>query len=356
MIGAMKVQARRKRVLWLSLDVLVLLGLAGSAGCGRQEQGPASSSATPPGQRALLRLAVFRGEEFTPLAAALGYFDAEGLNVEVSEVASTSKAMQALFGGSADVVTGGFDHAVHLAAEGRQARSFFVLTTRSPLALVASPKAARIRRVEDLKGATVGISAFGSSGQHFVTHLLARSGLAAGDVKFAVTGGGHSVTVASVEHGQVDAIVTLPASLAILRARIPTLAVLADVSSVEASRRVFGVDEYPGVAMMAPSAWLAQNGESARGLARAMARTLAWVRTHSVEDLKAKLPNRASAPVEELEGLRATIAAASLDGRMPVGGPEAVRAVLAASYPGIGSLDLTPTYTNEFVPAAKPGQ
>lgn len=332
----MRILHSRRRLL------LVHLGLYG---CQREASGPR--------QVRRVRLAIFRGEEFTPLAAALGHFKAEGLDAEVNEVASTSKAMQALFGGSADVVTGGFDHAVHLAAEGRRARSFFVLTTRSPLALVASPRAPHIRRVEDLKGATVGISAFGSSGQHFVAHLLARHGLNHQDVRFAVTGGGHSVTVASIEHGQVDAIVTLPASLAILRARVPKLAILADASSVDQSRRIFGVEAYPGVCMMAQAHWLAQNGGTARALGRAMTKTLSWMRTHSAEELQRQLRNRNGAPPEELEGLRATIAAASHDGRMPVGGPEAVRNLLASSYPGIGSLDLASTYTDEFTePAA----
>lgn len=300
--------------------------------------------------RPRVRIAIFRGEEFTPLAGALGHFEAEGLDVEINEVASTSKAMQALFGGSADVVTGGFDHAVHLAAEGRQARAFLVLTTRSPLALVASPRSPHIRRVEDLKGATVGISAFGSSGQHFVAHLLARHGLGAQDVKFAVTGGGHAVTVASLEHGELDAIVTLPASLAMLRARIPNLAILADAMSAEGSRHIFGVDQYPGVAMMAQAQWMAGHRGTVMRLARAMTRTLGWVRAHSPEELRRGLRGRAGSPPGELEGLRATIAACSPDGAMPAGGAEAVRDALAASYPGIRSLDLTGTYTGEFLP------
>jgi NitT/TauT family transport system substrate-binding protein len=290
-----------------------------------------------------VRVAIFRGEEFTPLAQNLGYFDAEGLQVEVNEVASTSKAMQALFGDSADVVTGGYDHAIHLAAEGRTARSFVVLTARSPLALVAR----KIRRVEDLKGATVGISAFGSSGQHFVTYLLHRHGLSEKDVKFAATGGGHGVTVASLEHGELDAIVTLPPSLAILRARVPGLVILADGTSVEGTREVFGVDQYPGVSMMAKGEWLAANRDTAARLARAMRKTLAWVRAHSAEELQQRLRNRAGQP-EELEGLRAAIASCSPDGRMPPGGPEAVREVLAASYPNIRSLDLSKTFTTEF--------
>ena len=219
-------------------------------------------------QAGRVRVAIFRGEEMTPLANALGHFAAEGLDVEVIELASTSKAMQAMFGGSAEVVTGGYDHAIHLAAEGRQARSFLVLTTRSPLALVSR----RIRRIEDLKGANVGISAFGSSGQHFVNYLLHRHGLSEKDVKFAITGGGHSVTVASIEQGRLDAVVTLPPSLAILRARIPDLAVLANGTTIEGTREVFGVDQYPGVCMMAQASWIAANRDTVTRLSRRCAR------------------------------------------------------------------------------------
>ncbi len=289
-----------------------------------------------------VRVAIFRGEEMTPLAHALGHFAAEGLDVEVIELASTSKAMQAMFGGSAEVVTGGYDHAIHLAAEGRQARSFLVLTTRSPLALVSR----RIRRIEDLKGATVGISAFGSSGQHFVNYLLHRHGLSEKDVKFAITGGGHSVTVASIEQGRLDAVVTLPPSLAILRARVPDLAVLANGTTIEGTREVFGVDQYPGVCMMAQASWIAANRDTVTRLSQAMRKTLTWVRQHSAEQLQERLRNRAGLP-EELEGLRATIASCSPDGRMPAGGPEAVREMLAASYPNIRAIDLSSTYSAE---------
>lgn len=308
--------------------LFALSAMITGGGC-RSSQGP-------------VRIAIFRGEEMTPLAQALGHSAAAGLAVEVIELASTSKAMQAMFGGSAEVVTGGYDHAIHLAAEGRQARSFVVLTTRSPLALVAR----RIRRIEDLKGTTVGISAFGSSGQHFVNYLLHRHGLSGKDVKFAITGGGHSVTVASMEQGRLDAVVTLPPSLAILRVRIPDLAILANGNTMEGTREVFGVDQYPGVCMMAQAGWIAANRDLVTRLSGAMRHTLSWVREHSAEQLQERLRNRTGLP-EELEGLRATIASCSLDGRMPAGGPEAVRNMLAASYPKVDAVDLRATYITE---------
>lgn len=290
-------------------------------------------------------MALFRGEEFTPLCKALDYFSAEGLDADVAELQSSSKAMQAMFGGSTDVVAGGYDHAIRLAAEGRKSRSFLVMTTRSPLGLVASPKSPRIRRIEDLEGATVGISAYGSSGHHFVVYLLRKRGLSEKDVKFTATGGGHTVTVASIEHGELDAIVTLPASLAILRARYPSIAILANGATVEGTREIFGVDRYPGICLMARGEWIAANGEAVARLRRAMLRTLDWVRTHSAEELLAKLRNRPAEP-GEIEGLREAIAICSVDGRMPPGGPEAVRDMLAASVPEVRNVDLAETFSD----------
>ena len=47
----------------------------------------------------------------------LGYFKDEGLDVEISDLAGGSKALQALIGGSADVVTGAFDHTIQMQAK-----------------------------------------------------------------------------------------------------------------------------------------------------------------------------------------------------------------------------------------------
>lgn len=284
-----------------------------------------------------------------PLTHALGYFVAEGLDAEISELASSSKAMEAMLGGSADVVSGGYDHAVRLAADGRRARSFLVTTVRSPLALAASPKSPRIRRIEDLKGAAVGVSAFGSSGNYFVNLLLSRHGLARDDVKVIATGGGHAVTVAWAEQGRVDAIVTLPASLAILQTRHPDLVVLANGTTPEGSRSIFGVDAYPAICLMSQSSWLSEHPEEARRVARAVARTLQWMGAHSAEEMQAKLRGQ-NGQSEELEGLRAMIATRSPDGRMPPGGPEAVRDAIAASVPAVSKIDVRATFTDEFVP------
>jgi NitT/TauT family transport system substrate-binding protein len=300
-----------------------------------------------------VRIAVFRGEELVPLTNALGHLALEGLDAEVSELPSSSKAMEALLGGSVEAVSGGYDHAIRLALEGRRIQSFMVTSVRSPLALVVSPKVDRIRTIKDLLGATIGVSAYGSSGNYFVNLLLARHSLDPRAVKLVATGGGHAVTVAWAEQGRVDAIVTLPASLAILRARHPDLVVLANGSTSEGSRAIFGVDAYPATCLMAQAHWLASNPETARKLSRAMYRTLHWIGLHDAREFQARLRGRDGQP-EELDGLRATILARSPDGRMPPGGPESVRDAVAATLPAVRLVDLSATYTDRYLPSGTP--
>jgi NitT/TauT family transport system substrate-binding protein len=83
-----------------------------------------------------------------------------------------------------------------------------------------------------------------------------------------------------------------------------------------------------------------------------MVRTLHWTREHSAEEVRARLPKfRTDDKDADLETLRDLTSSLSPDGRMPVGGAEAVYKVVSASYEQLrtAKIDLSQTYTNEFV-------
>src|ERR1019366_9452152 len=52
------------------------------------------------------------------IAEQLGYFKDEGLQVELSDFAGGAKALQALVGGSADVVSGAYEHTINMQSKG----------------------------------------------------------------------------------------------------------------------------------------------------------------------------------------------------------------------------------------------
>ncbi len=62
----------------------------------------------------------------TVLAKQLGEFDKAGLAVELVDLKGGSDALKAVLGGSADVVSGYFDHCVNLAAKKQELQAFVV--------------------------------------------------------------------------------------------------------------------------------------------------------------------------------------------------------------------------------------
>src|SRR3954470_5805324 len=139
----------------------------------------------------------------------LGYFRDEGLNVAISDVSAGGRALQALMGGSADVVTGSFDHTIQMQAK-QQTITAVVQLGRFPgfaLGLVG-PKAAAYRGPADLKGMKIGITAPGSSTHFMVLHMMAQAGLKPDDASFITTGAGPTA-VAAARRGEIDAMVNV---------------------------------------------------------------------------------------------------------------------------------------------------
>ena len=109
----------------------------------------------------------------TMLAKQLGEYEKAGVNVEMVEFKGGSEALKAVMGGSADVVSGYFDHCVNLAAKGQHLQSFVVYDRYPGFALVVSPKhTAEIKSIKDLANKKVGVSAPGSSTDFFLKYIL----------------------------------------------------------------------------------------------------------------------------------------------------------------------------------------
>src|SRR6201982_134276 len=153
----------------------------------------------------------------TVLAKQLGEFDKAGLAVELVDLKGGSDALKAVLGGSADVVSGYFDHCVNLAAKNQQRVSFVVYDRYAGEALVVSPKhTSEITAIKGLAGKKVGVSAPGSSTDFFLKYLLKKNGVDPASV--AVIGVGLGGTaVAAMEQGQIDAAVMLDPSITVLQ-------------------------------------------------------------------------------------------------------------------------------------------
>src|SRR5439155_8104973 len=74
------------------------------------------------------------------LARELGFYRDEGLDVELQDHAGGAKALQAMIGGSADVVSGFYDHTIQMAAEARPLVAFVRMLRFPGLVLASSPQ------------------------------------------------------------------------------------------------------------------------------------------------------------------------------------------------------------------------
>ena len=140
------------------------------------------------------------------IAEQLGYFKAEGLDVEFIDSPSSMRAHQALTSGAADVVAGSFESTLYWQSRGQFLRSF-VLQGRAPqCALGLSTKALPgAGTAVDLRGKKIGVPTLGSASHLLVNAVLTKAGITPLEITYVAVGGGGSALNA-LRTGQIDAL------------------------------------------------------------------------------------------------------------------------------------------------------
>ena len=293
----------------------------------------------------------------TVLAKQLGEYDKAGVEVELIDFKGGSQALQAVIGGSADVVSGYYDHCVNLAAKGQHLQSFVVYDRYPGMVLAVSPEAKDIKSVKDLAGKPVGVSAPGSSTDFFLKYLLAKNGMDPASV--SVVGIGLAATaVAAMEHGKVQAAIMLDPAATLMQNKYKDFRILADTRSAKDTLDVFG-GEYPGGSLYTRADWIQKNEATVQKMTNAIIATLKWIHSHTPEEIMGRMPDELIGPDKALylAALKNTIPMFSQNGMMDPKGAQAVLAVFSQSVPEIAkaNIDLSKTYTNRFVEQANKG-
>jgi NitT/TauT family transport system substrate-binding protein len=291
----------------------------------------------------------------TVLAKQLGEFEKAGVNVELVDFKGGSQSLTAVLGGSADVVSGYFDHCVNLAAKNQRLQSIVVYDRYPGFALVVSPKSGdSIKSVKDLANKKVGVSAPGSSTDYFLKFILRKNGVNPDSVGVIGVGLG-ATAVAAMEQGSVDAAIMLDPAVTQLGGRNKDLRILVDTRTQKDTIDVFG-GEYPGGALYTKAEWIEKNPKEAQALVNAILATLKWIHSHTPEEIMAKVPDEIVGGDKSLylAALKNTLPMYSESGRMDPKGAQAVLAVFSQSSPDVAkaNIDLSKTYTNQFIDEA----
>src|SRR3954467_9905759 len=288
------------------------------------------------------------------LTDRLNYFRDEGLNVRISDFAGGTRSLEAVVGGSADVVAGAYEHTINMQSR-RQSFQAFVLAGASPQISVAisSKLAAKYHSPKDLKGLKVGVSAPGSSTNMVINYVLAQGGLKPEDVAIIGIGQGATV-VAAMDQGRVDVISQTDPAVTMLE-KEGKVKVIAETRTPEGTIKLFG-GPMPASSLYAPTEFVKKNPNTVQALTNATVRTLKWMQDASPQQILAAVPE------EYLLGNKAMYlfaynnvkTAYSKDGYFSDAGAKTTLKALASFNPNVKpqEINLAQTYTNEFVKKA----
>ena len=289
------------------------------------------------------------------ISEQLGYFKAEGLDVEISDFAGGARALQALIGGSADVVSGAYEHTINMQSKNQYVQAF-VLQGRAPqIALGVSTKAMpNYRTLTDLKGKKIGVSAPGSSTNMVANLVLSRAGIKASDVSYVGVGTAAGA-LAALRSGQIDAMSNTDPVMTMLEQK-GDVKIISDTRTLKGTLDVFG-GPMPAACFYSHTDFVQRNPNTCQALANAIVRGLKWLQTAGPSDIIKTVPEG------YLLGDRALYLASfnkvreaiSLDGLIAEEGARTALRALASFDPAIKpeKIELGKTYTNDFARRAK---
>jgi len=288
------------------------------------------------------------------IAEQLGYFKAEGLDVTIVDFAGGSRALQAVVGGSADVVSGAFEHTINMQFKGQRMRAFVLQGAAPQIVLGINPKTmASFKTIADLKGKKVGVTAPGSSTNVMLNFVLAKAGLKPSDVSVIGVGAGNGA-VAAMRAGQIDAMSNLDPVITLLQ-RSGDLKIISDTRVVTESEKVFG-GPMPAACLYAMQSFINSNPNTTQALANAIVRADKWIQRAGAADIIKAVPESflMGDRAVYIDAFLAAKGALSPDGMIPEKGAQTAFRALASVDDQLAAakLDLNAVYTNDFVKKA----
>ncbi len=287
------------------------------------------------------------------IAEQLGYFKEEGLNLQISDFAGGSQALRAVVGGSADVVSGAYEHTLNMQPKG-QFLQCFVQQGRAPqIAIGVSKRIKNYRSPRDLKGLKVGVSAPGSSTHMILNHLISTVGLKPSDVSIIGVGLG-AAAVAAIKTGQIDVVTNTDPVMTKLE-QDGDVTIIADTRTLKGTEQVLG-GPMPAGCLYAPVDFIRKNPNTVQALTNAIVRADKWIQSASPQQVLATVPESYLLGDKALYlfSFNKVREAISPDGYISEAGARTALKVIPTFNPEVKSkeIKLELTYTNEFVKKA----
>jgi NitT/TauT family transport system substrate-binding protein len=297
------------------------------------------------------------GFYYLPLTISeqLGYFKAEGLEVEISDFAGGAKALQALVGGSADVVSGAYEHTINMQSKNQFIQSIVLMGRAPQIAMGVSTKTmGGYKNLAELRGKKIGVSAPGSSTNMVANLVLSRAGIKASEVSYVGVGTAAGALTA-LRSGQIDAMSNIDPVMTMLEQK-GDVRIITDTRTLKGTLEVFG-GPMPAACFYTHSEFVKNNPNTCQALANAIVHGLKWLQTAGPSDIIKTVPESyllgdRGLYLASFNKVREAIA---VDGLLPDEGAKTALKALASFEPSIKAekIELGKTYTNDFARRAK---
>jgi NitT/TauT family transport system substrate-binding protein len=287
------------------------------------------------------------------LAEKLGYYKEAGVTVTLVEESAGQDAELALLAGQVDGAGGFYDHTLDLQTKGKKVESVVTMAdVPGEQLMVANRLKDKVKTLADLKGLTIGVTGLGSSTNMLASYNVVKGGNKESDYKPLPVGAGQTL-IAAMQNNRIDAAVTSEPTATLLKNK--NLAyTFVDMNSKDGTEAALG-GKYASTSLYMSYDFVKKNPDVVQKLANAYVKTLKWMSTHTPEEIADKMPEEyyAGDKAVYIQALKGQLPMFTTDGKMPAGVPENVQKILSAFKPAVKNVDLSQTYTNEFVDKVK---
>jgi NitT/TauT family transport system substrate-binding protein len=334
----------------------VALAVAGCANNAQGGSGGTQQAGASGGDKVSIMVGGLNKQIYLPfmLAQQLGYYSKEKLDVSLSDEPAGVDATTNMLAGKVDGVGGFYDHTIALQGIGKSAESVVsMLQVPGEVELCRTDLKGKINSAADFKGLNLGITDVGSSTDFLTQYLAQKNGVdPASTHRIGVQAG--PTFISAMEHKNIDCGMTTEPTVSTLLEKNDAY-VIYDTRTADGAKQAFG-GTYPATSLYMSTDYVNAHKATVQKLVNAYVLTLKWIQSHTAAQIADKVPadyyagSGKDAYVKALDSEKGIY---NPTGVMPADGPKTCLAVLQPNPNVAGkNIDLSKTYTNEFVKAA----
>jgi NitT/TauT family transport system substrate-binding protein len=342
------------------LTAAALTALVAAAGCSSKASTttPVTNVGAANGAKVSIMVGGLNKQIYLPfmLTQRLGYFQQAGVNVTLQDEGAGVDATTQMLAGKVDGVGGFYDHTIALQGLGQYAESVVsMLVTPGEVELCRNDLKDQIKSPADWKGRNLGITDIGSSTDFLTQYLAQKNGVAPTSIhRLGVQSG--ATLIGAMTHKNVDCAMTTEPTVSQLLASKQAY-ILLDMRTAAGAAQALG-GEYPATSFYLSSSYVQKNPETVQKLVDAFVKTLKWIQSHTAAEITDQMPADYYSGVGKdayTQALNNEKGIYNPTGIMPPSGPQTDLNVLSAFNADVKGkkIDLSKTYTDQFVEAAK---